>query len=362
MKPEHPVYRTVAELLDPALLSQISGNAITHAEWSIVSPAHSTSGSTFHRVSTNHGTGPIFLLKHMSVDSNWIMRATSDVLCREVHIWQSGILDRLPPSVGHPYLAAVLDDGQYTLLMWDVTSNLIDEGSLQQANNEMILHSMADIHAKFWEYEHEETTTRALCTVPQLFACFSPDVDTLKQSRRMPWPWNRLFRWLGEDMAEEVHSLLLNPQRLATVLKPFPRTLVHGDLRIENLALESRPVTRLTIFDWQLAAIAPAAVDLAWYIGSSASLLLATKEDCIAVYQSRLRKALTDRFHEESWNAQLALAFLGGFLRIGSSLVARIETEDERKLSEQSVAELEWWTDKIRRGLTVLRDREAEAS
>src|SRR5262245_64865838 len=58
--------------------------------------ADGKSGSGFERLTID---GQPHVLKLMHVDDDWIARSIGDFCCRQVTVWEAGILDALPPSI-----------------------------------------------------------------------------------------------------------------------------------------------------------------------------------------------------------------------------------------------------------------------
>ena len=87
------------------------------------------SGVLFERVVID---GERFVVKHLHVDDDWIMRATGDVRCRPLVVWSSGLLDRLPASIDHAIVGVAEGLGRNgwgaAVLMRDVAPWLVPEG------------------------------------------------------------------------------------------------------------------------------------------------------------------------------------------------------------------------------------------
>src|SRR5450432_2120826 len=58
--------------------------------------ADSLSSASFERVVID---GERFVVKHLSTSSDWIMRASGDVVCRPLWMWRTGMFDRLPDCI-----------------------------------------------------------------------------------------------------------------------------------------------------------------------------------------------------------------------------------------------------------------------
>src|SRR5439155_12308732 len=72
--------------------------------------------------------GARFVVKHVSVENDWIMRATGDVGCRPLLVWRSGLLARVPPSIDHGFVGVARESRGAAILMRDVSAGLVPEG------------------------------------------------------------------------------------------------------------------------------------------------------------------------------------------------------------------------------------------
>src|SRR5205823_9569798 len=81
------------------------------------------------------------------------------------------------------------------------------------------------------------------------------------------------------DVAAVVLRLLDDPSALVGALSGCPATLVHGDAKLPNLGFAAQ---RVVAIDWGTATgIAPAGVEWAWYLATSASRIAATREEIV---------------------------------------------------------------------------------
>src|SRR5438874_480319 len=78
-----------------ALLAELEGR-------SPFKTADSLSGSRFESALYR---GERVVLKYVSVDDDWIMRATGDIDCRLLRVFSSGLAYRLPDAIDHVTVA-----------------------------------------------------------------------------------------------------------------------------------------------------------------------------------------------------------------------------------------------------------------
>ncbi len=310
-----------------------------------MSTGDSKSGASFERVAIN---GERYVVKHLHVDDDWIMRATGDLGCRPLTMWRSGLLDELPGCLDHAVVGATAGLGRNgwgaALLMRDVSDELVPEGDtiVPLEQHSAFLAHMAALHARFWEWQD----TIGLEPAYHRYLEFSPDVMAGEEQRG--WPdaipilvvdgWRR-FAEIGGPVAPSVIDLVRDPGPLVDALAECPQTFIHGDWKMGNLgtAYDGRTV----LLDWAVPGQASALADLAWYLALNRARLPQSKEDSIASY----RRALEGCGIETSgwWDRALALALLGGLVWFGW----------EKALGGVG-DELSWWSDRAVEGLSFL--------
>lgn len=308
-------------------------------------PMHSTdskSGARFERVEIR---GQRCILKHLRLADDWIMRATGDLGCRPVLVWESGILDRLPASIDPAVLGAARDPatGEAAILMRDVSSWLVPEGGgplTLQAHLRFLDH-MAQLHAAFWEF----VDTVGLTPLANRYLEFSPHVPVVEAAMgsREPIPpliadgW-RLLPERAPAAAAVVQPLLDDPGPLLQAVTAAPQTFIHGDWKLGNLG--SGPDGCTILLDWAVPGAAPACSDLAWYLALNRERLPHAKEAAISAYRYALERHGVDT--TGWWERQLALALLGAVVQFGW----------EKALGDEE--ELRWWEKRAVAGAAYL--------
>ena len=73
-------------------------------------------------------------------------------------------------------------------------------------------------------------------------------------------------------------------------------TLIHGDLRDDNLGLEG---DRVVLLDWDMATAATPAVEFAWYLGHDAWRIDASHDEITTT--SRPRRAMRSATRTSRW-------------------------------------------------------------
>lgn len=290
------------------------------------------SGARFERVVID---GAPYIVKYLALDDDWIMRATGDLRCRPLLVWQSGLLDRLPSSIDHAIVGAAYDGNRgAALLMRDVAAELVPEGDAPLLLGEHLtfLDHMAALHAGLWGW-HDDV---GLTPLENRYAEFTPAVTSCEAERGSGEPvprimgegWERLPD-VAPAAARIVLPLTVSPAPLVTALRSTPQTFLHGDWKLGNLGTHSDG--RTILLDWAVPGEGPACAELAWYLALNRARLPAghSKEDAIDAYRSALERHGVET--EPWWEQQLALALLGAMVQFGW----------EKALGDRD--ELAWW-------------------
>ena len=361
MSNHHPLDASVDALLAPARLSELAGQPIASVRLQPLWARFAKSGSRLSLVETNQGLGPRFTLKQVSAEWDWQMRATGDHTCRAVALWQYGLLDRLPPEIEHGILACAVDGDGWAILMGDYNALLLPYTPFSAADNAFFLDAMASLHTTFFQDPDLLDPSLNLCHLEQVYSVFSRQTG-LQQMRgadevpqRIVEGWALLPTLVDPDVANITLGLVEDAGPLVTALARYPFTLVHGDWRHANQGLVRHPIPQLILLDWQLATVAPPAVEIGRCLTTNSALLPGSKEDCIDCYRHQLARRLGDRVSDSWWKPQLALALLGGFVQDGWAIGLKATHWDVgADARERWLDDLLWWSTQVRRAVDWL--------
>ncbi len=354
---EHTLFPTVAAMMAPDVMSEMTGVAITAVSQQPLTSEYGRSGSRILLVTTNDGLGPSFILKRVSQAWDWLMRSTEDKLCRSVTLWQYGILDEMPPEVTHGVIACSRDGDGWAILMENVADKIVLFDPFTEAENAFFLNAMAAFHAHFWQNDALHNPDLGLCKLHHIYNMFNPRTARAEMDgdnnipRRVIEGWQLAPTELAADVFQILRDLLNDAAPLCTALEKYPFTLVHGDWRHANQAC-APGVSHLYLLDWQLAVAAPPAVEIARYLITNSPLLPGSKEAVIEKYRQLLAARLGDQFSNEWWEPQLALGLLGGFLQDGWAVMLKAtHWHVGEKNRDQWRADLTWWSERVRAGV-----------
>jgi hypothetical protein len=289
-------------------------------------------GAALVRVVGEHES---FVLKRVaSMEQDWVRRVTADTQFREVAFALSPYAQRLPAGVAVASVGAAIDGDGRALLMRDLTAELVPEHTLDAALLDAILRGIATMHAAFWDMPLDgvpvaDPVARITLISPQRAITLQRDgvdfgfVDGWRAfERRAPKP--------ARDVA---HRLFDDMQPLERTLRAFPQTLVHGDLKVANMAYGDGA---LTLLDWTMVMRTAVSVDIAWFLAVNSSLLPDPLDDVLERYAGHLERALgAGRFAAAAWPAQRHAIMLMGLLMYGWGKAPDAEAGRPE--------ELRWW-------------------
>lgn len=371
MPPPHELYGSLNALLSPEALSDLEGRVVTSVRRQpFTTPYGGVSGNAFLSIQTAgpNGDQRSYIVKRTAPAWDIIMRITNDTVCREMLVWQRGLLDQLPPEVGHTVVACAIDGDGWALLLRDI-GDLMHPcqrwpgpgwAPLSERELTVFLDGLAALHAQFWEDPDLLNPQLGLCELPWLYASFSP--ATAQREAGSPhglitWireGWQQLERVAAPALVRLVRGLQADSGPLCDALRRYPWTLVHGDPNCKNFGITLAPDPKILLLDWQLVTRAPPATDLAFFLSLFSAVLPVSFEAVIEQYRARLAARLGDRFDDRWWQPQLELALLGQFLRFGPLLIGRMTTHDDPAIREHYRTLLDWWTDRALAGATWL--------
>lgn len=295
--------------------------------------ADSLSGSRFERVIID---GAPHVVKYISVEDDWIMRATGDLGGRQLALLASRMLDALPDSIDHAIVGCAPLAGKRgaALLMRDVSHAMVPSGSepIALQLHRGFIEDMAAMHAASWGFQEGA----ALFPLAHHYVFLTPAMAELEavtpHSDPVPPAVANGWRQLGERYpkdARRLRDLAEDPWPLVAALRAGPQTLIHGDWKLGNLG---RDGSRTILLDWDRTGEGAPLMDLAWYLAVNCDRLPEAKEDTINAYRAALESAgiATTPW----WDDQLAASLAGAFLQLGWS-----KTGDAREFG--------WWSERL---------------
>lgn len=292
------------------------------------------SGAALTRL--RRGDGASFVLKRMSIGRDWIMRATEDESCREAAFEAASLA--LPDGVRTPALGVARDGDGHALLMLDISEHLVPQGAIDAPTLDAIIARMAELHAT----PLPPPDALRWCGLRQRLTLLTPDTARIAEAYGAPVArdiidgWALFERHAPPDVAALIRALSGDPSPLLRALDALPIALLHGDLKLDNIGLDSEG--RLWLIDWAMTLLAPPAVELGWFLAMNSRRIPRSLDDVMSRYAAEAR--IVDRERHD------ALTVLCGLLLRGwrKALDAEAGEPDE----------LRWWCDQVREAARFL--------
>ena len=294
------------------------------------------SGNTLERVILRDGRE--LIRKEVSRKWDWISRATRDD-GRVVEMWERGLFERFPSTIDHATVAAEHAGDRWSVFMHDVSAHLVPgDRRLGRTEVRRVLEAVADLHLAFWGERFDE-----LCALEDRYNLLSPPTGRRERERGeragelITRCWEHFAELVPGEIATAIVAMAEQPALLAELLDACEPTLIHGDVRLNNLGFSD---DRVVLVDWgERTGSAPAAVELASFLVFDAERFDVTRDEVVAEFRS----LYGDRHDEKA----LELALIGGFVQLGCHFTLPIALGGGDEARAAAHAELAWWTPKV---------------
>jgi hypothetical protein len=282
--------------------------------------------------------GRTLVRKEVSPAWDWISRATRDD-GRVVRMWERGLFDRMPRAMDHATVGAERVGDGWAVFMRDVSPHLVaPDRRLDRAEVRRVLAALHEMHVAFWGDRID-----GLCTLDDRYNLLSPETGRREQARGeragdlITRCWELFAELAAPSIASAILALAEDPAPLGRLLQACEPTLIHGDVRLNNLGLAG---DRVVLVDWgERTGIAPAPVELASFLVFDARRLDVARDDVLADY----RAISGERFDERA----LELALIGGLVQLGGNFVLPIALGGGDEARARAEEELAWWTPRV---------------
>lgn len=288
-------------------------------------------------------TGRAFILKRSSYDRDWIAQATHDEAMREAVVAE--LAEALPWPVRYPALGAVRDDREIAILMPDLSGSLLDwNAPLPVARLDRVLHALAVLHGdpadafgemeaftgeRIWTGWEDRLTLICRASLERPGAARDAVADRLLPGWDL---WDRLARPAAREL---VDALSHDIDPLLAALGRQPVGLIHGDLKLANVGLAADGA--VDIVDWQMATIAPASIEMGWFLVANVNALPLPPDAVLERYWAFRGR---DPGHEDDLAVLVGLLLRGwrkGFdAEAGITLASGVSAADD----------LAWWCER----------------
>ena len=289
--------------------------------------------------------GQALVAKRIVPGSDWLGRATRDP-GREALLFADGVFARMPASVDAAVVAAEPEGDAWWVVMRDVSAELLDDSTpLTRDENRFVLARAAEMWTAFWNDDVPHLSSladRLAFAVAAISERERDGVDILP--KQFEAAWEAFDAAVDDDVAAAIMGLTADVQPLSDALAARGTTLIHGDLRDENIAL---PDGRLVLLDFGLATQGHPAAELAWYMVHDVWRIAATHDEVVEDF----RRALGDRDDPVA----LELGLISGLVQYGWIFGHSAVVHTDPAEREWARTELNWWVPRVRHALEKWR-------
>jgi hypothetical protein len=238
------------------------------------------------------------------------------------------------------------------VVMRDVSSSLLSHGRrLTRDEHRRILRAANLMWEEFWGEQVPH-----LCSLHDCFRLFSPAIGEAERDGLDLLPkqytvfWEAFAEAVDGDVAEPVLALVDDPAPLVAALDARGTTLIHADIRDEQIGLDG---DRLVLLDWGRASQGHPVVDFFWSICHNAWRINASHDQLVDDF--RRARGENDDPHAVELGVIAGLVMYGWVF--GHSAAYHPDPA-ERDWARQ---ELDWWVPRTRRALETWSPRPTRA-
>jgi hypothetical protein len=297
------------------------------------------SGAQLERVTLPDGTPGI--AKRVVPGGDWLGRVAGGRAIT-AELWRAGVLQRLPASIETGIVAVEPDGDGWRILMRDLSAALLPaQGPISRARHREVMAAAAAMHAAF----RGEPLDGAI-TLERHIAISSPAIAEAERDgsdvipKQIETAWEAFAAAADDDVAQAVLANLADPAPLAQALREGGTTLVHGDLRDDNLGFVDG---RVLLLDWDIAGEGTPALEVAWYLCHDAWRTEGTHDELLEDFLVAEGGAVSERDLDLGLIAGLQLY---GWIFGHSALIH--PDPAERAWARD---ELGWWVPRVRAAL-----------
>ena len=214
--------------------------------------------------------------------------------------------------IDHGIEAVIAHGDGWWVLMRDLSPTFLgDERRLTRDESRRVLDAAAALHAEFAGRAPNGAATLAdRLGMSSLRIADAERAGSDLLPKQLPAAWDAFADSVPAEVGDEVLAAVAELRALAAALEATgSTTLIHGDLRDDNLGLTEDAVVLL---DWDLASTGTPAVEFAWYPARRAWRVDATHDEIEADHRAARGGALDER--------ELELGILSGLVQYGVDL------------------------------------------
>ncbi|MGN6472097.1 MAG: phosphotransferase [Mycobacteriales bacterium] len=270
------------------------------------------------------GSGPATVIgKFASSDPN--SRAASKLVrCYEIEVSIYNEMAPVPGVPAHYFAAWDPETDAFTLLLTDVAP--CTQGNDIAGCDERVaaeaMKRLAKIHAFAWDNPQHAAREWLNRVSPENTANVVAIITMTAPS---------FFERFGKHLDPEHRALVERViPHVASIVEAYdgPRTLAHGDYRLDNMLFPEGATTPV-IVDWQTAAWGPPAADVALFLGGSLTTEARREHwgDLLDIYHRELVAEGVTTYSREQLEHDVRLSAFGGAVMAVMSAILVVQTE-----------------------------------
>ncbi|HEX7355239.1 MAG TPA: phosphotransferase [Mycobacteriales bacterium] len=319
-----PAVLSGPEEISPAWLSAVLGSRVTDIS---VVPVGTGQMADTVRVAVTYerpGSGPESVVAKLASADERSRSASAVARAYEIEV---SVYTELPPLPGVPrcyYAARDVNTDRFTLILEDMAPCVAgdDIAGTDIATATACLEQLAALHAAGWEdpaFAAHEWLNRQdpgqREAMVGLLAMLAPSFLERFAARIAPE-----HRALVERLLPHLGAMVGGYDG--------PRTLTHGDYRLDNM-LFREGVRTPAVVDWQTAVWGSPAQDVAYFVGGSLTTenRRAHEEELLDAYHAALVGAGVQGYSREQLGADVRPASFGGVVMMFASAILVVQTE-----------------------------------
>lgn len=301
------------------------------------------SGAALERVTSADGS--TLVAKRVGGATDWLGRVTGDH-GRTALLWEGGAFARMPAQIDHGIERVVPDESGWWVLMRDLSHTFLGEDRrLSRTESRRILGAAAAMHSEFaGDVPAGAADLSARLGMSSLRVADAERSGPDLLPKQLEAAWDAFADAVPADVAAEVMNAVRDPLPLAVAIEASgPLTLLHGDLRDDNLGLES---DRIVLIDWDLATVGAPAVEFAWFLCHDAWRVDASHDQLEADFRAADHDLVGDRDAE--------LGILTGLVQYGWIFGHSLRVHPDPAEQSWARTELDWWVPRTQSALDRL--------
>lgn len=296
-----------------------------------------------------HGPDSVVVKIPTAMQQNRDIAVQFDNYCREVEFYQKGA-GKTPMRTAQTYLAETDGPDNFVLVLEDFSDweqgDQVEGCSLPRA--EAVMDSLAALHASFWQ----KVDAGDMEWLPNSY----PSVMSDGLMAGTEAAWDDFARFFADDLTAELkHAKTAYLRGLPGVLRYIsesPRTVIHGDFRMDNLFfLPGDKGIEVACCDWQAPVRGKGIQDVAYFLSGSIETDMRREHETALL--KRWLDALTNRGVQDYPFEQVLHDYRMGILMLWTYVVVvggGLAAENQRGTN--------WVTAMVRRSAAAMTDHD----